>query len=238
MRLDQRLVAEGHAASRSKAHSLIESGVVLVDGVIATKPGAKMTGTLEVGDDPCPWVSRAALKLLHAIEHFQLNPSGIAMDVGASTGGFTEVLLSRGINHVHAIDVGHDQLHPDLARDPRVSCHDGVNARDVPTDLLPEVDWITMDLSFISLAKVLPSVVEFAGPGAHLVALVKPQFEAGREHIGKGGVVTDPETHARVVSATADLLENLGWQVLGQTESPILGGDGNREFLLAARNGP
>ena len=185
--------------------------------------------------DANPWVSRAALKLVHALDIFELKPSGIAADIGASTGGFTEVLLSRGAAHVHAVDVGHGQLHPRVAALPGVQSHEGVNARDLSETLLPPLDWIVSDVSFISLTKALPAVLTLARPGAYLVALIKPQFEAGRGRIGKGGIVSDPAVHAEIRETIRDFLVARDWQILGETESPITGSDGNREFLIAAR---
>jgi len=235
-RLDQALVARGLAESRARAQALIAAGAVVVDGAPATKPAQKVGPQIEirVTAEPNPWVSRAGLKLVHALDVFDLRPLGIALDLGASTGGFTQVLLARGAAHVHALDVGHGQLHPDLAADPRVTLHEGVNARALPAGLIPAPDWITADLSFISLAKVLPGVLALAKRRATLVALVKPQFEAGPDAIGKGGVVRDPAARARALARIRDLLETAGWSVLGTAECPIPGGDGNREWLLAA----
>ncbi|MEO0359630.1 MAG: TlyA family RNA methyltransferase, partial [Pseudomonadota bacterium] len=190
---------------------------------------------VEVTGDPCPWVSRAALKLAHALDVFDLAPSGVALDVGASTGGFTEVLLARGAAQVHALDVGRGQLHPRLKADPRVAAHEGVNARTIPDGLIPPVDWIVSDVSFISLEKALPGPMALAKAGARLVALVKPQFEAGPAAVGKGGIVKDAATHAEVRARIRAFLESAGWRVDGEAESPVLGGDGNREFLIAAR---
>lgn len=235
MRLDQRMVQEGLAQTRSRAQALISSGAVRVDGQVATKPADKHPGPITVtrNDD---WVSRAALKLLHALDHFDLVPAGHALDLGASTGGFTQVLLARGSLHVHAVDVGHGQLHPDLADDPRITLSEGVNARDLTQDTLPNTpDWIVADLSFISLEKALPAALALARSGTVLVALIKPQFEAGRQAVGKGGIVRDPAVHQACCDRIADMLTNGGWTVLGVTPSPIEGGDGNREFLIAAR---
>ena len=234
MRLDQRMVAEGLAPSRARAQALIAAGVVRVGGQAAVKASSKAEGAIQVIGDPCPWVSRAGLKLDHALDVFGLSPSGIALDLGASTGGFTQVLLARGAEHVHALDVGHGQIDAALAADPRVSVHEGVNARAIPAGLVPPVDWITADLSFISLEKALPSALALARAGAWLVALIKPQFEAGREAIGKGGIVSDPAVHRAVCARVAAFLTDRGWQVSGQVPSPITGSDGNREFLIAA----
>lgn len=236
MRLDQRLVELGLAPSRARARALIEAGAVTVDGAIARKPSQTVdaAATLAVTEDPNPWVSRGALKLIHALDHFGLTPSGRALDLGASTGGFTQVLLDRGASHVYAIDVGHGQLAPLLADDPRVESLEGVNARSLPEGRIPPVDWITADLAFISLTKALPGALDLAKPGAHLVALIKPQFEAGRADVGRGGIVRDPGVHARVTAEIANWLTARGWQVTGVIPSPIEGGDGNKEFLIAA----
>lgn len=231
------MVAEGLVPSRAKAQALVAAGVVTVDGKAAAKPGAKTSGAIAITGDPCPWVSRAALKLVHALDHFAMRPSGAALDLGASTGGFTEVLLDRGAAHVYALDVGHGQMNAELRADKRVTCIEGCNARDLPHPDIPRVDWITADLSFVSLTKVLPAAVSHAAPGAHLVALVKPQFEAGPARVGKGGIVTDPSIHQEVLAEVQACVADLGWHVLGHANSPILGGDGNREFLLAARRG-
>jgi len=238
MRLDQLLVARGLTDSRSRARALIEAGAVAVGGLVATRPAQPVSDDAEIalrGDAP-QWVSRGALKLLHALDAFGLDPSGaVALDVGASTGGFTEALLARGAARVYALDVGHGQLHPRLAADPRVASLEGVNARAIPEGLVPPVDWIVADVSFISLEKALPGAMALARPGATLVALVKPQFEAGPGAVGKGGIVRDPAVHVRVRAAAAAFVAARGWAALGETESPIVGGDGNREFLIAAR---
>ncbi len=235
-RLDQHLVATGLAESRARAQAMIAAGAVTVDGVVARKPSQAVTTGARVAAtaDPNPWVSRAALKLLHALDEFGLTPRGVALDVGASTGGFTEVLLARGAERVIALDVGHGQLHPRIAADSRVVVHEGVNARDIPAGLVPPVDWIVADVSFISLEKALPGPLALARPGAVLVALIKPQFEAGRAHVGRGGMVRGAGVHTAVRARIRDWLTGLGWQVTGEAASPIEGGDGNREFLIAA----
>jgi 23S rRNA (cytidine1920-2'-O)/16S rRNA (cytidine1409-2'-O)-methyltransferase len=230
------MVELGLAPSRARARALIEAGAVLVDGRPVTRPAARAGGAVAVTAD-FPWVGRGALKLLHALDHFGLAPCGEALDIGASTGGFTQVLLARGAARVHALDVGHGQLAPSLAADPRVVSLEGVNARALPAGLvaaLPPQDWITADVSFISLTLALPAALALARPGAHLVALVKPQFEAGPGHVRKG-IVRDPAVHASASDRIAAFLTERGWQVLGVTTSPIAGGDGNREFLIAAR---
>ncbi len=235
-RLDLAMVEAGLVESRSRAQALILAGVVLIDGVVAKKPSQKVTDeVLSLSDNPIPWVSRAALKLDHALKEFDLSPEGaVALDVGASTGGFTEVLLANGAAKVYALDVGHGQLHESLRRDDRVVNIEGVNARDIPDGLIPEVDWIVTDVSFISLEKALPVPLSFARKGAILIALVKPQFEAGRQAIGKGGIVNDPVVHKRVRAQVEKFLEASGWLVTHRGISPIKGSDGNIEFLIAA----
>lgn len=235
-RLDQRLVELGLVPSRARARALIEAGVVELDGRIAERPAERAgpESRVRLLADPLPWVGRGALKLLGALDLFELAPRGIALDLGASTGGFTEVLLARGAARVIALDVGRGQLHPRLAADPRVTLLEGTNARTLPAKLIPPVDWITADLSFISLEKALPPALALAKPRAILIALVKPQFEAGPEHVGKGGLVRDPGVHDAVRARIRRFLEDRGWRVTGDAPSPIEGGDGNREFLIAA----
>ena len=236
-RLDQALLDRGLARSRTQARALIEAGHVLVDGKPVTKPATRIEDAdIALSPEADTWVSRAAHKLLHALDHFALSPEGaMAADIGASTGGFTQVLLARGAAHVHAVDVGHDQMDETLAADPRVTLHEGVNARHMPPDLLPPLDWIVCDVSFISATKALPVAMDRAKPGATLVTLVKPQFEVGPTRVGKGGIVTDPEAHAAACETLLAFVEAQGWLTLGLTRSPITGGDGNVEFLLAAR---
>ena len=229
------MVQEGLVPSRSRAQALIADGVVAVDGRPVQKASDKSPGRITLAGPVDPWVSRAAHKLLHALDYFALTPSGGALDLGASTGGFTQVLLARGAEHVHAVDVGHGQLHGDIASDPRVTAYEGMNAKDLPADRIPPPDWITCDLSFISLEKALPVALDHARQGAHLVALVKPQFEAGPTHVGKGGIVKDNLVHRAVCDRVQAFLAASGWAVLGLTDSPITGGDGNKEFLVAGR---
>jgi len=239
LRLDQRLVALGLAESRARAQAIIRAGAVTVDGAAAAKPSQAVGADAEIAveaRDEHRWVSRAALKLLHALDVFGLSPAGAeALDLGASTGGFTEALLARGAARVHAVDVGHGQLHPRIAADPRVAAIEGVNARDLPAGLIPPVDWIVADLSFISLSKALPPALALAQPGAALVALVKPQFEVGPAGVGRGGVVRDPAARAAAAASVRAFIEAAGWRVIGETESPITGADGNVEILVAAR---
>jgi 23S rRNA (cytidine1920-2'-O)/16S rRNA (cytidine1409-2'-O)-methyltransferase len=191
---------------------------------------------LEVRGKDHPWVSRGGIKLDHGLTHFGLDVTGaVALDVGSSTGGFTDVLLSRGAAKVYAVDVGTNQLAWKLRQDPRVVVFEQTNARHLTSEQVPElVDIIVCDASFISLAKVLEAPLKLAKPGAKLVALIKPQFEAGRDEVGKGGVVRDPAVHERVCAAAAAWAESQGWTVLGIERSPITGPEGNVEFLLAA----
>ncbi|MCF6117959.1 TlyA family RNA methyltransferase [Mesorhizobium muleiense] len=238
-RLDELLVARGLFPSRSRARDAIERGTVTVDGVIARKPGQTVRADclIEVDDPAQGYVSRAALKLIAGLDYFDLDPADSeALDVGASTGGFTQVLLGRGAAHVTAIDVGHGQIHPDIAGDPRVTVIEGLNARDLSAaDLADRIpDFIVSDVSFISLKLALPPALAIARSGAKAIFLVKPQFEAGREAIGKGGLLKDPYDAARVAGLLQDWLDGVpGWRSLGLHLSPIEGGDGNREFLLA-----
>ncbi|AZO31592.1 MULTISPECIES: TlyA family RNA methyltransferase [unclassified Mesorhizobium] len=239
-RLDELLVERGLFASRSRARDAIERGTVTVDGAVARKPGQSVVPDCLVAiDDPAQaYVSRAALKLIAGLDHFGLDASGSeALDIGASTGGFTQVLLERGAAHVTAIDVGHGQIHPDIAGDPRVTVIEGLNARDLTAaDLGGHIpDFLVCDVSFISLKLALPPALALAGEGARALLLVKPQFEAGREAIGKGGLLKDPGDAEHVAVDLRDWLAAVsGWRVLGLHPSPIAGGDGNREFLLAA----
>jgi 23S rRNA (cytidine1920-2'-O)/16S rRNA (cytidine1409-2'-O)-methyltransferase len=237
-RLDRALVEAGLAASRARAQTLIEAGVVRVDGRPAARASLKVAAgaCLEVTDDPLPWVSRAALKLRHALELFGLDPAGaVALDLGASTGGFTEVLLRAGAAEVWAVDVGHGQLAETVRADPRVRAIEGMNARALTAADVPPPDWVVADLSFIALAKALQPALALARPGAVLVALVKPQFEVGPGRVGKGGIVRDPAAQEAARAGVRRFLEEEGWAVIGEAESPIPGGDGNREFLIAAR---
>ena len=194
---------------------------------------------IEVRGKDHPWVSRGGVKLAHALDHFGWDVAGaVALDVGSSTGGFTDVLLQRGAEKVYAIDVGTNQLAWKLRQDPRVVVHEKTNARYLDAAIVPEpIDILVCDASFIALAKVLDKAVELVRPGGRMVALVKPQFEAERHEIGKGGVVRDADVHARVCAAAAAWAESRGWTVEGIAESPIKGPEGNVEFLLAARKG-
>lgn len=237
-RLDQLLVTLSLFASRSRARDAIQRGTVTVNGKIVTKPGALFTEDAEIAiDDPAQdYVSRAALKLVAALDHFGLDPKGLhCLDVGASTGGFTEVLLQRRAAHVTAIDVGHDQMHPRIATDPRVTNIEGLNARNLTAEDVGDVfSFVVSDVSFISLKLALAPALELAEQGTRAVLLVKPQFEAGRDAIGKAGLLKDPSS-APAVAAELErwFTEDMGWQSLGLIASPIAGGDGNQEFLLA-----
>jgi 23S rRNA (cytidine1920-2'-O)/16S rRNA (cytidine1409-2'-O)-methyltransferase len=238
VRADQLLVARGLAESRTRAQALILAGSVFAGDQRVAKAGdmlAEDTALTVKGRDH-PWVSRGGIKLDHGLTHFGIDVRGaVALDVGSSTGGFTDVLLGRGAAKVYAVDVGTNQLAWKLRSDPRVVVHEQTNARDLNSDLIPEaVDIVVCDASFISLAKVLDRALDLARPGAKLVALVKPQFEAGREEVGKGGVVRDPEVHARVCDEAAEWVRSKGWTVLGVEKSPITGPEGNVEFLLGA----
>jgi 23S rRNA (cytidine1920-2'-O)/16S rRNA (cytidine1409-2'-O)-methyltransferase len=194
---------------------------------------------LEVRGKDHPWVSRGGIKLDHGLRHFGFDVIGaVALDVGSSTGGFTDVLLSRGATKVYAVDVGTNQLAWKLRQDPRVAVHEQTNARSLDSSIIPEpVDIVVCDASFIGLAKVLEAPLKLAKPEAKLVALVKPQFEAGREEVGKGGVVRDPAIHQRVCAEAGAWVQSQGWNIVGITESPITGPEGNIEFLLGAVNG-
>ena len=237
-RADQMLVERGLAESRAKAQALILAGLVFSGERKIEKAGQPLAAeaALEVRGKEHPWVSRGGIKLAHALDHFNWTVEGaVALDVGSSTGGFTDVLLSRGAAKVFAVDVGTNQLAWKLRQDPRVLVHEQTNARYLTSEIVTQpVDIIVCDASFISLAKVLDTALGFAKPGGRLIALVKPQFEAEREEIGKGGVVRDEAVHARVCEAAAEWVASRGWQVEGISRSPITGPEGNVEFLLAA----
>jgi 23S rRNA (cytidine1920-2'-O)/16S rRNA (cytidine1409-2'-O)-methyltransferase len=231
-------VSRGLAESRTKAQALIMAGAVFSGEKKLAKAGDMLAeeAPLEVRGKDHPWVSRGGIKLAHGLDHFGFDVTGaVALDVGSSTGGFTDVLLSSGAAKVYAVDVGTNQLAWKLRQDPRVIVHEQTNARHLDSSIIPEqIDVITCDASFISLSKVLESTLKLARHGALLVALVKPQFEAGRDEVGKGGVVRDPRVHERVCAAAADWVRSQGWDVVGITESPITGPEGNIEFLLGA----
>jgi 23S rRNA (cytidine1920-2'-O)/16S rRNA (cytidine1409-2'-O)-methyltransferase len=238
-RLDVLLVARGLAATRERARALILAGDVRVAGVPVTKAGTAVDEAADVTlrQPDHPWVGRGGLKLDHALTTFGLEVTGRqALDIGASTGGFTDVLLTRGAAHVVALDVGEGQIDWRLRTDARVLCLERVNARYLTPDALPadrrQFDIVTIDVSFISLRHILPVVPALMAPGARIVALVKPQFEAGRHEIGAGGIVRDPEVHTRVVDVVTDAALQVGLVRLGLEPSPITGAGGNREFLI------
>ncbi len=237
-RLDTALAQSGAFETRARARDAIVRGCVRVNGVIVSKPGTRVSRAdmIDVSDVARHYVSRAALKLIAGLDHFGFDPTGReALDIGASTGGFTQVLIERGAAHVTAIDVGHGQLHPKLARDPRIRNVEGLNARDLTADFLGErcITALVSDVSFISLKLALPPALRLATSGCFCVLLVKPQFEAGRQAIGKGGIVLDPLVGATIADDLAAWLDGQpGWQSLGHCRSPIEGADGNREFLL------
>lgn len=241
IRIDQLLVERGLADSRTRAQALVMAGHVMLGDKKADKPGLQVAPDAEVsvkGQDH-PWVSRGGVKLAHAIGHFGIDVAGmVAIDVGSSTGGFTDVLLHKGASRVYAVDSGTNQLAWKLRQDPRVIVHEQTSARILTDQHIPEpIDLIVCDASFISLAKVLERPLSFAKQGAQLVALIKPQFEAGRGEVGKGGVVRDEAVHARVCEEVRDWLVNIGWTVKGLTTSPITGPKGNIEFLIWAQSG-
>jgi len=238
-RLDRILVDRGFAETRSRAADLIRLGAVTVDGITAAKPGMLLLPDTElsVAADASPFVSRGALKLAAALDAFGLDPKGlIALDIGASTGGFTDVLLARGAVRVFAVDVGSGQLHERLRQDARVTMLEGTDARRLNASIVTEQPGaIVADLSFISLTKALQPALQLAAPGAWLVALVKPQFEAGPEAVGKGGIVRDAAARARAVTEVRAFIEaEPGWRVFAEMPSPIPGGSGNEEFLIGA----
>ena len=241
MRVDQILVERELAESRSRAQALVMAGLVFAGEVKIAKPGQQLPADapVEVRGRDHPWVSRGGIKLAHALEHFELAPSGAtAMDIGSSTGGFTDVLLSKGAEHVFAVDSGTNQLAWKLRSDPRVTVLEQTSARILSAQQIDRpCDWVVCDASFISLAKVLAVPLALAASDATLVALIKPQFEVGREEVGKGGVVRDAALHGRVCDEVAAWLGGEGWTVRGLTESPIKGPEGNIEFLIWAGRG-
>jgi 23S rRNA (cytidine1920-2'-O)/16S rRNA (cytidine1409-2'-O)-methyltransferase len=238
LRLDELLVRRGFFASRSRARDAVARGAVSVGGKVVSKPGQPTPEDADiVVDDPARgYVSRAALKLIAGLDAFGFDPAGmVAIDIGASTGGFTQVLLERGAAHVYAVDVGHGQIDPGLASDPRVTNLEKLNARELSAHHIDgaEPDFVVSDVSFISLKLALPPALALAAPGARCVLLVKPQFEAGREAIGKGGILRDPALGPKIAEDLAAWLETQpGWRSIGTAPSPIEGGDGNMEFLL------
>lgn len=242
-RLDQLLAERGLVPTRARARDAILRGMVTVDGEVCTKPSRKLdiNTALKLDDPAAGYVSRAALKLLKALDLFGFDPAGrICVDIGASTGGFCQVLLERGAAHVYGVDVGHDQLHESLRTEKRLTSLEGINARALERHHVPEpFTSLVSDVSFISLKLALPPALVMAEAGSFAAFLVKPQFEVGREHIGKGGLVRHEAVGTRAAEAIADWLDGdtpacSGWRALGLHPSPILGGDGNREYLLGA----
>ena len=237
------LVDRGLVESRTRAQALIMAGLVFAGTRKVEKPGQPLADDvlLDVRGRDHPWVSRGGIKLAHGLDHLAWDVTGaVAVDVGSSTGGFTDVLLQRGAARVYAVDSGTNQLAWSLRQDPRVVVHEQTSARILTAAHIPEpIDLIVCDASFIGLAKVLERPLTFARPAARLMALIKPQFEAGRDEVGKGGVVRDPAVHARVCAQVAAWLTAQGWRTEGTTTSPITGPEGNVEFLIAAtRNDP
>jgi 23S rRNA (cytidine1920-2'-O)/16S rRNA (cytidine1409-2'-O)-methyltransferase len=242
-RLDQLLTLRGLAATRSRARDLIKRGLVTVGGRVETRAGLDLPldAAVAVTEEWSGYVSRGALKLIAALDAFGFKCEGRAtLDIGASTGGFTQVLLMRGSRRVYAADVGSGQLHPSLAADPRVINLENTDARRLDRDAVPKpVEAITADVSFISLAKALPAALALAAPGAWAVALVKPQFEAGPEHVGKGGIVKSEEARAAALQSVIDFMSaQAGWRVEGAIPSPVAGQSGNLEYLIGARHAP
>lgn len=236
-RADLLLVERGLFDSRTRAQAAIAAGRVTADGVLIAKASAEVATDAQLtAEAEHPWVSRGALKLIAALDHFGFDPAGrVCLDVGASTGGFTEVLRARGARRVYAVDVGRGQLHPRLAGDPAIVSLESTDVRTLdPARLTERPDLAVIDVSFISLKLVLPAIERLLQRRAQLVALIKPQFEAGRTHL-KTGVVRDPEVHAAVCDDIAALAAGRGWTVMGVIPSPIEGGEGNREFLMGAR---
>jgi 23S rRNA (cytidine1920-2'-O)/16S rRNA (cytidine1409-2'-O)-methyltransferase len=240
-RVDQLLVERGLAESRARAQALVMAGLVFAGEAKIDKPGHQLPEdtSLDVRGRDHPWVSRGGIKLAHALEHFGLDPAGaVAMDIGSSTGGFTDVLLTHGAEHVFCVDSGTNQLAWKLREDPRVTVLEQLSARLLtPEQIDRPCNWVVCDASFISLAKVLEVPLQLASTPCQLVALIKPQFEVGREEVGKGGVVRDPALHVRVCDEVQAWIEGLGWEVQGIATSPITGPQGNVEFLISARRG-
>ena len=241
LRADQLLVVRGLAESRTRAQALILAGTVFSGETKVAKAGQTLPADapLDVRGRDHPWVSRGGIKLAHALDHFALDPAGAtAMDIGSSTGGFTDVLLSKGAAHVFAVDSGTNQLAWRLRQDPRVNVLEQTSARILtPAQIVQPCSWVVCDASFIGLAKVLEVPLRLAALVCQLVALIKPQFEVGRGEVGKGGVVRDPALHQRVCGEVSDWLSSLGWTVHGIVPSPITGPEGNVEFLIWASRG-
>jgi 23S rRNA (cytidine1920-2'-O)/16S rRNA (cytidine1409-2'-O)-methyltransferase len=238
-RADVVLVERGFFASRARAQEAIAAGLVTVNGAVIRKASDAVPDEAVItAEQPHPYVSRGGVKLAAALDAFQIDPKDkVCLDIGASTGGFTEVLLKRGAAHVYAVDVGHGQLHSTIAGHARVTNLEGTDARSLNADLIPQAaDLLVSDVSFISLRLVLPAAIALLKPQAELAVLVKPQFEAGRDHVKKG-IVRDGAVHRAVCEDMRAFVASLGFEVMGLIPSPIEGGDGNREFLLGARIG-
>lgn len=240
VRVDVALVERGLVESRAKAQAMILAGLVYSETRRIAKAGDLIPeeAPLHIKGQDHPWVSRGGLKLVKGLDHFAIDPAGLtAIDVGASTGGFTDVLLARGAAKVYAVDVGHGQLAWKLRQDPRVVVMEKTNARHLTAAGIPDpLDLVVCDASFIGLEVVLPAAMALTRPGARLVALIKPQFEVGKGRVGKGGVVRDPALHDEVCERISTWIGSLpGWEVVGLTDSPILGPEGNKEFLIGAR---
>jgi len=238
-RLDQALEARGLTPSRARARDSILRGTVEVNGIVATKPHQQVAGTdiITLYDPAAGYVSRAALKLIAGLDAGGIDPAGrVCLDLGSSTGGFTQVLLERSAARVYAVDVGHGQLHDSLRNDSRVTSLEGVNGRDVTAELIPDpIGLVVSDVSFVSILKVIFPALKLCTPGAEAVVLIKPQFEVGREHIGKGGIVTDEAAVAEAIERIAAGMAEAGWSRLFAVASPIAGGDGNRETVAGFR---
>ncbi len=239
VRLDVELVRRGLMASRAQARAAIEAGKVVVDGTAATKPGQLVTSRVIIEAEPAhPWVSRGGLKLDHGLHAFGVDPAGrYCLDIGAATGGFTDVLLARGARQIVAVDAGRGQLHAKLRAHPQIISLEETDARNLTAEILGEPpSLIVVDASFISLAKLLARPLDLAAKQAELVGLFKPQFEVGPDHVGRGGIVSDQAATARAASDLEIWLREKGWPVEKWTDSPITGGDGNRERLFYSRN--
>jgi len=239
IRLDQALEARGLTPSRARARDAILRGTVEVNGIVAAKPNQQVdeTDIITLYDPAAGYVSRAALKLIAGLDAGGIDPAGrTCLDLGASTGGFTQVLLERGARHVYAVDVGHGQLHDSLQHDSRVTSLEGVNGRDLTPDLIPKpIELIVSDVSFVSILKVIFPALALCTPGATAIILIKPQFEVGREHVGKGGIVTDTVAIEAAVQRIVTAMAAAGWDSSFSVTSPIAGGDGNRETVAGFR---
>ncbi|MPZ40486.1 MAG: TlyA family rRNA (cytidine-2'-O)-methyltransferase [Rhizobiales bacterium] len=239
VRIDRLLVERGLFESRAKAQQAIAAGTVLANGIFIAKPAEEVSVDAELEAAPAhPWVSRGGVKLAAALDHFGIDPAGrVCLDVGASTGGFTQILLARGARRVYAVDVGRNQLHPSLRKRPEVVAIEATDVRKLDAALVEKpLELVTVDVSFIPLKLVLPAALALARPAAETVVLIKPQYEAGPEQVKKG-IVRDPVVHERVCADVRALIASLGWTTIGVIPSPIAGGDGNHEFLIAARRG-